>query len=432
MGIFAGCNILVADQSPELRAELRAFLEANAFVVCEASNGQEAIDVFDRESPKLVLMDSDMAVAEGSTVTGLDACKRIREIDRDEYSPVLFMTNHDDEAFIEAAFAAGAADFVTRPINQTLLKHRILYELKVSRSAYALQDSEDRYRQIFEELPLPYQSLNCDGCIIDINKAGLDMLGYEAEEVLGRSFGDFLPAEDWRQFLHVFPQFVKTGQLPDFQLHVLNKQQQAIVVELNGRISVDLSGEFKRTHSIMQNITERKATENKLKMLATTDPLTGLGNRRAFFEQSDRDCHRCIRYQHPFSCMMLDIDHFKSINDTFGHDVGDEVLKMVADIMKKSLRDVDVLGRLGGEEFAVAMPETDLNGAAVIAERIRLAIDLFQLETDAGVIDTKISIGVTTLGGDIRSVEAMLKQADTLLYKAKQNGRNRVEIIRGY
>jgi len=130
--------------------------------------------------------------------------------------------------------------------------------------------------------------------------------------------------------------------------------------------------------------------------------------------------------------MMLDIDHFKSINDTFGHDVGDEVLKMVADIMKKSLRDVDVLGRLGGEEFAVAMPETDLNGAAVIAERIRLAIDLFQLETDAGVIDTKISIGVTTLGGDIRSVEAMLKQADTLLYKAKQNGRNRVEIIRGY
>jgi len=429
MGIFAGCNILVADQSPELRAELRAFLEANAFVVCEASNGQEAIEVFDRESPKLVLMDSDMAVGEGSTVTGLDACKRIREIDRDEYSPVLFMTNHDDEAFIEAAFTAGAADFVTRPINQTLLKHRILYELKVSRSAYALQDSEERYRQIFEALPLPYQSLNRDGCIIDINKAGLDMLGYEAEEVLGRSFGDFLPAEDWRQFLDVFPQFVKTGQLPDFQLHMLNKQQQAIVVELNGRISVDLSGEFKQTHSIMQNITERKATENKLKMLATTDPLTGLGNRRAFFEQSGRDCRRCIRYQHPFSCMMLDIDHFKSINDTFGHDVGDEVLKMVADIMKKSLRDVDVLGRLGGEEFAVAMPETDLNGAAVIAERIRLAIDLFQLDTDAGVIDTKISIGVTTLGGDIRSVEAMLKQADTLLYKAKQNGRNRVELV---
>ena len=126
--------------------------------------------------------------------------------------------------------------------------------------------------------------------------------------------------------------------------------------------------------------------------------------------------------------MMLDIDHFKSVNDTFGHDVGDQVLKLVSHGMQQQIRTVDILGRLGGEEFAIALPETDLDTALSIAERIRLTVQSFSLETDQGHVAFTISIGLANLTNANEANEQLIKQADELLYRAKQNGRNRVEL----
>ncbi len=422
MNTFAGSLILVVDDDPMFRLMLRQFLERHSFQICEASNGVEAIEKYMAESPKMILMDANMPV-----MSGFDACKRIREIDPQESCPVLIITALDDDGFISEAFAAGASDYVSKPIHWTVLKQRILHKLKASRDAHALHASEERFRMLYQQSPLPYQSLDSQGFILEVNPAWLAMLGYNANQVIGKPFANFLSADDQQKFLQNFPKFKACGHASNVHFHILNSDRRQIDIELNGRIGYDLNGDFKQTHCVLQDISKRQAMEDTLRKLASTDPLTGLANRRSFFEQAEHARLHCIRYQHPYSIMMLDIDHFKSINDTFGHDIGDDVLKLVSDIMAQSLREVDILGRLGGEEFAIVLPETPLSHALAVAERIRASIDVFKMETDRGNVDVKISIGVTLLSTHKESNERLLKEADLLLYKAKQNGRNRIE-----
>ena len=422
---ISGSLILVVDDDPTFRMMMRQFLQDKGYAVCEAANAKESIEVFDRESPKMVLLNAQMPVVDG--IDSLDACRRIREIDRDEYSPVLMVTSRDDTEFVNAAFEAGAADYVSKPIPWVLLEHRIKYKLQSSRMAYELQASEERFRQLFDDSPLPYQSMDDHGRIVDANKAWLEMMELEVEDAIGRPFSDFMAEDEWKKFMMLFPSFIKSGTLSNLHLQLNTGLGHTLDIEMNGRVAHDSHGHFKQTHNILQNITQRKVMEDELKRLATTDPLTGLSNRRAFFADADRIRKQSLRYDHPYSAMMLDIDHFKSINDNYGHDIGDDVLKVTAAEMKKQLRDIDLLGRLGGEEFAIVMPETDLTGAIVVAERIRAVIEALAVETEQGQVCFTISIGVTMLSDAEESNNELMKQADELLYRAKQNGRNRIE-----
>lgn len=140
--------IEVVDYSTSYRKILCKVLEDHGFPICEARNGLEAIEVFDQNSPKLVLMSYEMP-----GMNGIDACRRIREIDRDEYSPVIIITSNDNDEFISAAFDAGAADYVTKPVKWKLLIHRIQYMLHMSKATYALEASEKRFRQLFDDSP---------------------------------------------------------------------------------------------------------------------------------------------------------------------------------------------------------------------------------------------------------------------------------------
>ncbi len=183
----SGSLILVVEHSCSFRSVLCQFLQDKGYAVCEASSGKEAIEVFDRESPKMVLMGAVMPAEDG--ISNLDACRRIREIDRDEYSPVLIITSVDDDAWVVAAFEAGAADYIVKPIHWLRLEYIIRFKLQDYKTAYAVQASEERFRQLFEDSPLPYQALNEQGCIVDVNAAWLEMMGMETEQVLGKSFG---------------------------------------------------------------------------------------------------------------------------------------------------------------------------------------------------------------------------------------------------
>lgn len=163
-----------------------------------------------------------------------------------------------------------------------------------------------------------------------------------------------------------------------------------------------------------------------LEQLAMTDELTQLANRRAFFNRADEELRRSSRYKHPLSFMMIDIDHFKNINDTYGHDAGDEALSSVAKMLTNNIRDIDFLARFGGEEFVVMMPETNLTSAVELAERLRLSVEstpclIKEIETRFTV-----SIGVASMHEDIQDINLLIKDADTAMYKAKEQGRNRV------
>jgi len=421
-----GSLILVVDHSHLFRTMLRQFLEEKGYVVCTASTAKEAVDEFAREEPAMVLMGAVMSDKDGD-MSSLDACRRMRAMDTDEYCPILMITSTEDEALVADAFEAGASDFILKPIQWVLLEHSIKFKLQASKAAYAVEASEKRFRQLFDHSPLPYQAMDEKGNIVDANDAWFDMMGMEKDEVRGKSFGDMMDACEWKKFMHMIPSFVKTGVLSNMQLSIFDNHGSPLIIELNGRVAYDIRGRFRQAHCVLQNITERKVMEDELRHLATSDPLTGLSNRRSFFAEGEQARLQCIRYGHPLTVMMLDIDHFKSINDRFGHDVGDQVLKLVSHEMKQQIRDVDILGRLGGEEFAIALPETDLATAIKVAERIRVAVESFTLEVEQGSVTFTISIGVAEITDAKESSQELIKQADNLLYQAKENGRNRIE-----
>lgn len=174
------------------------------------------------------------------------------------------------------------------------------------------------------------------------------------------------------------------------------------------------------------NILKLCAATRNLEKLASTDPLTGAYNRRHFMHAGNTELHRSKRHKHSSAVLMLDIDHFKAVNDTFGHSIGDVALKETVRIIHKVLRREDTLGRLGGEEFAVILPETDLPGAALVAEKIRAAIAQIVIDTSSDPLSFTMSIGVSEGVEDDDCIEDALTRADKALYEAKQQGRNQV------
>jgi diguanylate cyclase (GGDEF)-like protein len=165
-----------------------------------------------------------------------------------------------------------------------------------------------------------------------------------------------------------------------------------------------------------------------LEQLAMTDSLTGLHNRRQFLELAALEFQRARRYRHPLSVLMLDIDGFKQVNDTYGHAVGDQILQIVSTRCRKSLRDIDLLGRYGGDEFVVLLPEDDLNGARNAAERLCRYVAATSVDTDRGLLNITLSLGAAALAEGDADVASLLNRADAALYRAKNAGRNRVEV----
>jgi diguanylate cyclase (GGDEF)-like protein len=194
------------------------------------------------------------------------------------------------------------------------------------------------------------------------------------------------------------------------ELEALNRQLEQRVAE--------------RTRALNAANAELREANHELEHLAMSDSLTGLSNRRHFFEYAGAEVVRARRYRHPLSVQMLDLDHFKIVNDRFGHLAGDEVLRAIANILRDNLRGNDLAGRFGGEEFAILLPETDIDAAVCHAERLCQAIASHCFGAELPHIT--VSIGVSTLKFDETTIEPVLLRADNALYRAKMSGRARV------
>lgn len=189
---------------------------------------------------------------------------------------------------------------------------------------------------------------------------------------------------------------------------------------------VMIEGEPEGLVLLQEDITEHKNYQATLERLATTDHLTGLLNRRAFLDATEREIRRAHRYGQPLALIMLDVDHFKRINDGHGHPAGDEVLRRIAATCRGMLRDGDLMGRLGGEEFAITLVQPPLQVATAVAERLRKAVSELDIEFGGERLAVTISLGIAEVGEGITSLDHLISKADACLYTAKREGRNRV------
>jgi len=227
------------------------------------------------------------------------------------------------------------------------------------------------------------------------------------------------------------------GVLKMFQSHLRNLTWQTQMVSRGDFTQrVQFMGEFAKSFNLMveQLDQARKAqaeSEEKYRKLAITDPLTGLPNRRYFFDVATSEFARAKRYQKPLSILMADIDYFKKVNDLYGHQMGDLILQLVADRLKTVLRETDLPGRYGGEEFIALLPEASISDAVAVAERIRETIENIGIDADGRLISITASFGVSEYDGaadTYKTIEEIINDADKALYKAKNDGRNRVVV----
>jgi len=181
--------------------------------------------------------------------------------------------------------------------------------------------------------------------------------------------------------------------------------------------------------AILSNFANIVCDELELRLIAQVDHLTGALTRRGFVDQAQREMERTLRYGRASSLIMIDVDHFKRVNDTYGHSIGDQVLKQIASLAETTLRPCDLFGRLGGEEFALLMPETSGAAALVVAERLRNTIAEHPMTLHGGgTIHVTASFGVAELSASFNTLTAWLERADTMLYAAKSSGRNRTQL----
>jgi diguanylate cyclase (GGDEF)-like protein/PAS domain S-box-containing protein len=283
--------------------------------------------------------------------------------------------------------------------------------------------TEQRLRAVLEVLPYPIIIISRpSGQILFVNRKSCLLLGQSGTQLRKTRLFDFFvdptDGDDFRNMLDVI------SELRELEINMKNHAGRQFMAEV-AAITTEYGGE-QATLVALNDISQRKQLEAELFHQASTDALTGINNRRYFLARGEQELRRARRFARELTILMLDIDHFKAINDTHGHAAGDAVIQTVVKTCQDVLRQTDLIGRLGGEEFAVILPETSLKDALDTAERLRLAIAGRPTPTPKAAIVCTVSIGVAQLLPSDSDIEALIHRADEAHYQAKQGGRNRV------
>ena len=273
-------------------------------------------------------------------------------------------------------------------------------------------------------------ALDKTGRITMLNRRGGEILGYPETELVGKNWFDMAVPPEYRNLaMETFHDFIAgTGGTLGVHgdLRVLDSQGQIHILDWTSSLLHDEQGNVVGALISGKDVTDRRRLEEDLKVLATTDSLTGLSNRRHFLDMAAATMENYRRYRRPLAVLMLDIDRFKRINDTYGHATGDQVLIVLADTLREVLRSADICGRYGGEEFVCLLPETTEIEARVVAERLRMAMAEQAIATAEGELHFNVSIGLAEAEPGDSTVETLIQRADVAMYEAKAAGRNRV------
>ncbi|MDX5361964.1 MAG: PleD family two-component system response regulator [Alphaproteobacteria bacterium] len=452
-------RVLVVDDIPANVKLLEAKLQAEYFDVLTASNGIEALEAAEREHPDIILLDVMMP-----GMDGFEVCTRLKANPELSHIPVVMVTALDQPSDRVRGLEAGADDFLTKPVEDVALFARVrsLVRLKVMTDELRMREAtseqmgvvagtkltdvdtesgrilivEDRARsadRMVEALP---ETLEC--AIEADSQAALNRLKSEEFDIIVVSMS--LEAYDGMRLCSHIRSQDQTRQTP-ILIIVEDGDTERLVRGLDIGVNDYLVRPIDpnellarvRTQLRRRRYAERLRSNLKLSIeMAVTDALTGLYNRRYMTGHLSTLIQRAEGTGKPVSLLIMDIDHFKPINDTHGHQVGDVVLQEFARRISDNIRGVDMAARYGGEEFVVVMPDTEPAFASMVAERLRAEVagHPFRLDTGPGSLTVTVSIGVAATCGKGDSADRLLKRADDALYHAKHTGRNRVVLNR--
>jgi diguanylate cyclase (GGDEF)-like protein len=439
-------NILIVDDEPASLKLLKDILTADGHVIRPFNNGELALRSVMVEMPELILLDIRMP-----DMNGFEVCRRIKENEKLREIPVIFISAASDMEDKVRAFQEGGVDYITKPFHKEEVIARV-------RTHIALSHTIQRMKKITEALRMSEESLKMAQAIAHIGhwewdiESGQFICSEEMFRILGlepkgqiTNHDAFLQTVHPRDKARVASQLsqVQAGNSFDIEYRIILPSGKVRAVHGKGKVfcwgdsrQTKIMGTIQDIHEhdqakmlgVIQDITEIKELQSKLEKQANTDFLTGCDSRRHFLESAGQEFLRIRRYGGKMSMLMLDLDHFKNINDKYGHQVGDTTLKKFVQVCKGLLREVDVIGRLGGEEFAIMLPETGSERALEVAERLCQAVAAAEvpMADDTPPFHYTTSIGVVSLTENDPHIDAILNRADRALYAAKNGGRNMV------
>ena len=449
-------RVLVVDDIPANVKLLEARLSAEYFDVATAYSGAEALTVAERAECDIILLDVMMP-----DMDGFEVCKKLKSNPATHHIPVVMVTALDQPSDRIKGLEAGADDFLTKPVTDVALVSRVrsLARLKMvtdelrmraltskeigiqspERDAIAetgrngrilvVDDRQASYERIVETLSIEHA--------VDVEIDPAEALFHAAEgnyELMIVSLG--LKDYDGLRLCSQVRSLERTRNVPILAVAEADNNTRLVrglEIGVNDYLirPIDKNEMLARVRTQIKKkrYTERLRDNVQMSIeMAITDALTGLFNRRYMEMHLASLVEQAAARGKPIAVMILDIDYFKSVNDTHGHDAGDDVLREFSMRIRKAIRNIDLACRYGGEEFVIVMPETDMAVASMVAERIRrrIATEPFPIQQGAKNLEVTISIGIAAIGAPGDNAAAILKRADTALYRAKRDGRNRV------
>ncbi len=420
--------VLIADDDPTIRLLMSAALADSGIRIIEAGNGKEALEAFQREKPDLVVMDVLMPVMDG-----YESCNRIRQLPEGEHTPIIMVTGLEEVEAIDEAYNAGATDFITKPIAWPILRQRIAYILRASRTTRALAVSKERYALAARGANDGLWDWDLIRNRIYYSDRWKEMLGYEKYEL------DSDPKQ-WLDRVHpddkdlVSAELEKhlAGETGHFESEHRLRQRSGdyIWILCRGVVLINEENKPVRMAGSLTDITRRKNAEEQLRYDALHDNLTRLPNRSLFLERVLYCINRARRQpSYNFAVVFLDLDRFKFINDSMGHMVGDQFLIEVSNRIDRQLREMDTLARLGGDEFTILFDDIDgVRSVTRIVDRILKEVAK-PFTLDDQDVAVSCSMGITLSNMGYTKPQDMLRDADTAMYRAKALGKDRYEIF---
>jgi len=295
------------------------------------------------------------------------------------------------------------------------------------KSELALRESEQKFHSVFEQAAVGIARVSPDGNFLEVNQKLCDIVGYKKEELVKIKLQEITHPDDLDIDLDLVHQMLNNERdTYDLEKRYYSKDGKLIWVNLTVSLIRSSNGEPNYFIAIIEDINSRKKLEYELLNKATHHALTGLCNRNELNERLENELERAVRSSRSLLLLMIDIDHFKLVNDQYGHLAGDKVLIELSNIFKKLIRRTDDAGRFGGKEFLLVLPELDLDKSLLLAERLRKKVESHSMKFDAVTISVTISIGMSTYPDNGKDIDSLIKACHDAMYEAKQKGRNQI------